>query len=419
MNLKNYYLIAFLTLGIFSCSNDKEGMPSIDDSTAPKSIQIMISNGNALEKRATTVPSTPGDIINDGTVGNVNMVDIYVTNASNVILRRVRVAKTDADWSKLTGAGLKLINVQSTASKVYVFGNLNATDLTAEGSNISDVTLDKTLAQQQDVTDMLYIGLDSDLTPTITEPTPPDATSGTTYVANVDISPIISRFQITNISFVSSGSETVSKLIGTETKTATVAWTGFSGDLTGIFMNRFYVTNKNRSPFDLMENINSLGTITNGQWLFNTTTDLASIASYSNFSSNTYVKLPLPQENTKCYAFNFFPEGLTGTNTPKLHFKLTNLQKTTLTSTKQDVYNPSLFPTSASTHFVNVVSFKKSNGTAMTAADFTANKLYNVSIEIKPYFIQDDIHHVQYNVLCTVTVLPWSTEVLTPEFERN
>lgn len=50
---------------------------------------------------------------------------------------------------------------------------------------------------------------------------------------------------------------------------------------------------------------------------------------------------------------------------------------------------------------------------------FAANKLYNLEILIKPYFLQDDITHIQYNVICTVTVEPWSAVTLIPTFEPN
>lgn len=57
--------------------------------------------------------------------------------------------------------------------------------LADEGTNISTVALTKTLAQQQGVSSLLYLGDDQDITPLIPEPTPPDETVGQTYAAHV------------------------------------------------------------------------------------------------------------------------------------------------------------------------------------------------------------------------------------------
>lgn len=61
--------------------------------------------------------------------------------------------------------------------------------------------------------------------------------------------PIVSRFQITKIAFANTGNETVTKTIGTAQVSATVAWTGFSGQVDGIYMNNFYNSNHQSCSF--------------------------------------------------------------------------------------------------------------------------------------------------------------------------
>lgn len=410
---KNLFYIAAAILTLFACQKEK----AIEEagSSAPKNINITVAGLSQATKAA---PTSPVDTFANNHPGDVSVLDVYVTNASDIILRALRITRGSTEWTKVTGTGYKFINVQSSASRVYVAGNLGGT-LGAEGTNVNSVDLTKTLGQMTNTT-LLYLGSDSDLSPSVSEPVSPDQSVGTTYNAQVSITPIVSRFQITKIAFQSSGSETVSKVIGGETKTATVAWTGFSGDLKGVYLNRFYSRNIGRTPYDLRHNLYAATSISAGHWFFGglTGTDFATEASYSNYAEGNYETLSLPQTASKCYAFYFFPENLETGNTPKLHFQLSNLVKTTLTSTDQNVFNPSLFPLSTDTRYVNVLSFVTPGLVPLTAADFQANKLYNVELTIKPYFLQDDITKVQYNVLCTVTILPWTVSNIIPIVEE-
>ena len=409
MKLKVCYFLAFTALGLMACTNDDE--PATVDTATPKTIQLTLSGPASTTTKA--APGGPTDILPDQTPGVVTSVDVYITDVSNVILRAARIANPSDQWTKLTSTdGLKFINVPGTSSKVYVFGNLGAASLADEGTNISTVALTKTLDQQQGVSSLLYLGDDQTITPSVPEPTPPDATVGQTFVAHVDLVPIVSRFQITKIAFANTGNETVTKTIGGLPVSATVAWTGFSGQVDGIYMNNFYNSNTNRAPSDLKANVTAVSNIVGGTWLF-TADDFATIASYSNYTGGAYVALALPTTG-KCYAFNFFPEGLS--SSPKLHLRLSDLSYTGLTSTDANVFNPSLVTGTTGPKYLNITGFT-TNGTTPVA--FAANKLYNLEITIKPYFMQDDITHVQYNVICTVTVQPWSTETLIPTFEPN
>ncbi len=411
MKRKVYYLLAFTALSLMACTNDDE--PATVDTATPKTIQLTLSGPTSATTKA--APSNPVDIIADQTPGVVTSVDVYITDVSDIVLRATRIANPSTEWTKLTSTdGIKFLNAPGTSSKVYVFGNLGAATLAAEGANISTVALTKTLDQQQGVGALLYLGDDQTITPTLPEPTPPDETVGQTFVAHVDLVPVVSRFQITNITFANTGNETVTKTIAGLPVNATVAWTGFSGQVDGIYMNNFYNSNENRVPSDLKANVTATSNIVGGTWMF-TTDDFAAIASYSNYTSGAYVALPLPTTG-KCYAFNFFPEGLVTATSPKLHLRLSDLAYTGLTSTDPNVFNPSLVTGTTGPKYLNITGFT-TNGT--TPVTFAANKLYNLEIVIKPYFLQDDITHIQYNVICTVTVEPWSAVNLIPTFEPN
>lgn len=414
MKIRKSYLLAFMVLGLFACSNEDD---SLVDSTTPKTIQVSISGASLASTKS--APSLPGTIVGDQTPGVINSVDLYVTDASGIILRGVRVNSTEPDWANLTGAGLKILYVQPTAAQVYVFGNLGATALTAEGQNINTVNVTKTLDQQQDLNNLLYMGMDNSIVPSQPEPINPDPTAGMTFISEVTLIPIVSRFQITSITFAAPGSDVLTENVNGVPTTATISWTTFSGQLMGVYMNRFYMSNNNRTPSSLMQNINASPAIANGQWLFSGT-DYSAIASYSKYTGGAYQPLPLPLPANTCYAFNFFPENLTAPNIPELHLQLANLTQTGLTSTNQDVYNPDLFPAAGTTAYVNVIGYTNAaTNQPMTAANFAANKLYNLQLLIKPYYLQNDIHHVQFNVLCTVTVQPWTVQNLIPNFDMD
>lgn len=405
MKLKTIYLLALAAFGFASCANEKT---INNDEFGVKGIRVSLEGASQTLSKA--APGTTVPIVPDNQPGTVNDVEIYITDNAGIILRAVKVANPSAEWTLLTnGTGLEFYNVESSAKKVYVFGNLEASSLAVLGANISTVNLNKNLGQQQGTTDLLYLGKDENLT------------FDANLVANTEIqlSPVVSRFQITKISFETAGTTTVTKMVNGVSKSATVAWTGFNGDLKGIYLNNFFYENNNRTPSTLKSNTTSVNNILTGQWLFGAT-DHSDIASYSNYVTTDYVTLSLPTAGN-CYAFNFFPESLNAiTNIPKIHFYLDHLVKTTLTSTDHDVFNPGLFPNNATNvRYINVVGYKKQDNNPMLFSDFAANKLYNLEILIKPVFLQTDINHVEYDVICKITVLPWTVDTLIPEFEIN
>lgn len=395
MKIGNYFLMILASVGFFACSdstNDQE------IESGPVSVAVSLSGLSRA--------SSPADIVTKETM-DIQSVLINITDASNTVIVSRKVTKdTDvtSDWAKLInpGQGLKFVNIPKSVAKVYVYGN--------PGSDVVNNVIATNLANQQGSA-VMYYGVDEDLTPITPEPIEPDPTSGQTYMANVSLVPIVARLQIKSISFEAAGSFEFSRKIGNATKKATVEWTGFTGKLKGIYLNNFYYKYNQPGTLDeLYHNTTFLGHMKDGQWLFDmsSTLDAASYASYVNYSGGAYQDLPL-QTADKCYAFNFFP----GTALPNIHLDLSNLAKTTLTSTDTDVFNPDLFETA---RFANVVKFYTGVNTELTADYFKPGTIYNMDIKIVP-MLDNDLSNIQYNVLVHVTIEPWVEETIIPDFD--
>jgi len=396
MKINHIFFAALASLTLLACSNDD----ATDVSPDIRSVSVTL---NGLKTKATG----PTDVITADTK-NVNSVLINLTDASGTVVSSKSVTKDDvlnSDWDKLTDPdkGLKFVNISQSVSKVYVYGNPK----TAVTNNV----IATKLADQQG-TEVLYYGVDEELTPVVTEPVDPDPTSGETYTANVTIAPIVARFQISSISFKNSGSFDFTRVINGATREATVTWDGFTASLKGIYLNDFYNTfNKPGTLTDLLRNTTFAGHIQEGLWTFDSpATNATNYASYSNYQNDAYSDLPLSTAG-KCYAFNFFP----GTEIPTLHLDLANLVITNMESTDIEVFNPALAPNE---RFANIVKFYKTGNVEMTAADFKPGTLYNMAIEVIP-MLDNDLGNVQYNVLVHVTIAPWVEENITPGFDLD
>lgn len=396
MKIAKYFLIALASFGIFACSDDND--PEIVDNNGPKSVSVTLSG-------ATTKATGPTNIITADTK-DVNSILINLTDAGGTVIVTKTIAKSetvDSDWDKLVtpSKGLKFINVPQTVSKVYVYGN--------PGTAVTNNVVSTKLPDQQG-SEVLYYGMDDDLTPVVSEPVNPNPTEGKTYTANVSIAPIVARIQIKSISFKNTGSFVFTREIDGQSKSATVTWDGFTASLKGIYLNDFYNTfNQPGTLDDLLQNNTFNGHIQQGQWLFDTpATNASEYASYSNYVNDAYADLPLSTP-FKVYAFNFFP----GTQVPTLHLDLANIDVTNLKSTDVEVFNPEL---AESERFSNIVKYLKDGNVPMTAADFKPGTLYNMDIEVIP-MLDNDLGNIQYNVLVHVTIEPWAEETIIPGFE--
>lgn len=400
MKINKLFVGLLAGISLFACSDDNESNPIVQNEF--KSVSVVL---NGINKPADSRATDPTDVVTSEMV-NVNSVLINLTDDNGTVIVSKKVEKSDAlnsDWDKLvtSGRGLKFINISQSVSKVYVYGN--------PGNAVKNNVISTKLADQQG-TGVLYYGMDDNLTPVEDEPIEPNPVTGKTYTAQVSITPIVARMQITKISFKNSGSFEFTREISGETKKATVTWNSFTADLIGIYMNSFFNTyNQPGNMTDYLKNLTYDQHIMNGQWIFDTTpaVDAAAYASYSNYVNDAYTQLPTDLAG-KAYAFNFFP----GTAIPWLHLNLTNVVVDGMTSTDTEVFNPTLTNKYC---FANVVKFYK-GVTEMTASDFKPGTLYNMELEVIP-MLDNDLGNVQYNVLVHVTVEPWVEENITPGFD--
>ena len=399
MKIKTSFLIALTSLFLFACSNDND----TQDDNKPSSLYVSLAIGTEA-----TRTTGPVDIITKDVV-DVNSILINITDASgNVVATKTIVKDTNlnSDWYNLTtpNVGLKFINISHPIAAVYVYGN--------PGTAVTNNTISTTLDKQQG-SGVLYYGTTTDLSAIEPEPINPNPTKGQTYKANVTITPILARMQVNNISFKSSGTTEFTRTVNGVVTSATVAWTGFSASLKGIYFNNFYYQYNGPANYTtLLQNTTFQGSIQNGDWLFNNVNPAQNVTDYASYSNYTtaYQNLPLSTPN-KTYAFNFFP----GTTIPTIHLDLADLAITTLTSTNHDVFNPTLFPNE---RFGNIVSYKKNGVTLMTAADFVPGTIYNMDIEIIP-ILDNDLGNIQYNILVYVTIAPWAEQTIVPGFNVN
>ena len=400
MKIKTSFFIALTSLFLFACSNDND----TQEDNKPSSLYVSLAMGTEATVRTTA----PVDSLGKESI-NVSSILINITDGSgNVVASKTVVKDTNlnSDWYNLTtpNVGLKFINISHPIAAVYVYGN--------PGTAVTNNTIATTLDNQQG-SGVLYYGMTTDLTTIVTEPVEPNPTEGETYKASVTIAPIVARMQVNKISFKSAGSTQFTRTINGVATSATVAWTGFTASLKGIYFNNFYYQYNGPANYaTLMQNTTFQGSIQNGQWLFNNVSPALNATNYASYSNYTtaYQDLPLSTPK-KTYAFNFFP----GTTIPTIHLDLANLSITTLTSTNNDVFNPTLFPNE---RFGNIVSFYKNGVTLMTAADFVAGTIYNMDIEVIP-ILDNDLGNIQYNILVYVTIAPWAEQTIVPGFNVN
>ena len=214
-------------MALFSCS-DKDDISVSQDEIKSLSVSL-----GGIKTRA----SSPSDVVT-ADAPNVSSVLINLTDLNGKIITSKTVTKDEvlnSDWNKLTDPtkGLKFINTPQSVSKVYIYGN--------PGNAVNNNVVNTKLVNQQG-SGVLYYGMDDDLKPIMNEPINPTPTSGKTYTAQVTIAPIVARMQITKISFKNSGSFDFTRNIDGADKKATITWTGFTGNVKGLYMNNFYLS---------------------------------------------------------------------------------------------------------------------------------------------------------------------------------
>ena len=260
MKTFNYFFAAFLSLGILaSCSKDTDpGGPS-----APAGEKhVVISMGGVQTKAAGPVDP----LLKTADVDNIA---IFVTNSAGTILKKVEVDKdltADSDWDKLTDVGLLIPNVGTEASDLAVYGNYKKGLETYVTGGVGDkVTVAAAYSQQQG-SKVLFAGTGALSAFDVNVENVNDE-NVYTFTGTVKIEPVMARIQVKKVSFVESGSETVTNT--SNGKSALVEWEGLTGDLLGVYFNNFYKQyNGAAVAASLMTNTTAFERATEGKWLF-------------------------------------------------------------------------------------------------------------------------------------------------------
>ncbi|MDL2230769.1 hypothetical protein LJB87_03155, partial [Alistipes sp. OttesenSCG-928-L06] len=333
MKLMKYTALALAGILLVSCGKEND---AAEQTAANKSITISLQG---LQTKA----SSPANILTDQTKTVNNVTVVALDGGEKVIVSR-KIASNTEDWTAITSPdGLKILNIDGVPAKVYVFGNDEGIVTATKGAAMSYAT---TLANQQGA-GVLYMGVDEALEAITSEPhETEDGTRRTTYTAEVNIAPVLSRFQVKSVNFKTAGQKTITR----GALSGTLTWDGFNGDLMGVYMNDFYTDYPVANGASTLYNNTWVGNIVNGKWLFNGVDALA-YAGYCQYVDGQYQPYA-PLTEAECFAFNFF----TGAKIPQLHFDLANLVCPTLTCDNPAIFNPSLFP---QLRFANVVKYYK------------------------------------------------------------
>lgn len=396
MKLFNYMLIAVLcTVALVSCQKDNNA--TIEGETK----NVTISVAGLSETRANPIQ----DMIDESVTPDVKNMLIFVTTADGTILRAVEVAKGSTDWGALIGGGLTIPNVGVAAAKIKVYGNYTGVVSTAG-------VVTANFANQQG-TDVLFVG-ENDFSAMEVSPVPTDGTNVYTYNVAVNIAPIVSRIEIKSITFAAATNSTgvkVGELPGADPEDpktpVMLTWTGFSGELLGVYFNNFYNTYDGTNVGSLKNNTAVGTTVAGGNWLFGS--DNFEKATYNGWNGSTAYEAMAALPSKKCYAFNFFPGA-----TPQLFFNVNVDGNYTLTpEDAYDILNTSLID---NFHWVLVKKYTL-GGNDFT--DFKPGMIYDLDITIEPQNVQADFSPVKYNIVLKVTIKKWGRETLLPVFEEQ
>lgn len=363
-----------------SCNKDEQANGVTDEGT--KSVILKINLGQSATKAAMEAADSWQKL--DGV--NVNDIAIYFTDNNDVIRYAYKATKDDSDgngaiiWNNLV-SGVRFIGMKGV-SKVYAIANgpeiVKFTDgaYTSTGSDKVDVlNIDfekygATVALDQE-TSVPYVGADvtldkadgtiaSDDNAVIIDET---AEGGPYVIADVAIRPVLSRFEVNEVSILTSGTlyfaedAETGALNRVETEGEAkykFDYSGFDAVLTGVYMTNFYRDAKLIPALNAKSSLDSWSIfetpvsspITNGN-LNGLGAEYQDAARYSNHNGTEYEQLITGYESTsgttkylfngtadsKVIPFHFlFPYAITeagdvaespveATATPQLHFQ--------------------------------------------------------------------------------------------------
>lgn len=462
-------MLGLAGLAFAACSN--EDNPAVGGDGSNKTMIVSVAGIGASTTKATgPVDKWTPDADATAAVTNINSLSLLFTDANGVIKYKYDGDKTGeaATWNALfTTEGVKFVGLTGV-TQVHAIANVPAgvtvPDVNQNISDLDDITYDlQGLGEAALKSGVVYLGSDVDITPLTQEPA--DATeevklSGAGeegnfyYTAEINLVPIVSRIQINHITIETSGSvQFPDQAAGSiAANKFTLNWSNFKPTLHGVYLNNF------ASAFNgfegtvgaMLKNDSYVNTVTGGQWLFSAK-DYVEDAAYVNYVAPDYGtllaygtenagKTPLTIDAGKCLAFNVFVpfDPTTGTATtianPTIHFQFAKdvtgyATEFKLTEGNADVTDQADldFIATASTAlsyklptlstgylFANVSKLLTTEGGTAEVV-LAPGKIYNMDVTISPVNMTIDLNNPQsYNVVVTVTVVPFTEENIYP-----
>lgn len=469
MKLNRFFMLGLAGLAFAACSN--EDNPAVGGDGSNKTMIVSVAGIGASTTKATgPVDKWTPDADATAAVTNINSLSLLFTDANGVIKYKYDGDKTGeaATWNALfTTEGVKFVGLTGV-TQVHAIANVPAgvtvPDVNQNISDLDDITYDlQGLGEAALKSGVVYLGSDVDITPLTQEPA--DATeevklSGAGeegnfyYTAEINLVPIVSRIQINHITIETSGSvQFPDQAAGSiAANKFTLNWSNFKPTLHGVYLNNF------ASAFNgfegtvgaMLKNDSYVNTVTGGQWLFSAK-DYVEDAAYVNYVAPDYGtllaygtenagKTPLTIDAGKCLAFNVFVpfDPTTGTATtianPTIHFQFAKdvtgyATEFKLTEGNADVTDQADldFIATASTAlsyklptlstgylFANVSKLLTTEGGTAEVV-LAPGKIYNMDVTISPVNMTIDLNNPQsYNVVVTVTVVPFTEENIYP-----
>ena len=303
--------LATAALALAGCNKEQAVTPAADPDAGTKSITVTINGAGVASKAAIS-----GSDEYEENTHDFSTVDIYFTNANDVVIVGRRVEKGDSDeWNSLVGnnssAGVRYVGLEGV-SKVYVVANATGEKI-ADGANLNTFILNlEDYAANVEQNTIPYVGGDDEITPLKDEildgvgasvdPTTGEAATPEEgqqyYTADVTVRPVISRLQIKKISVVNSGElEIDGSEIGEayNGKKYLVKWEGFAPVLGGIYMSNIYgawqPVPANTAATDFFSTPTGQEGISEGKWAdgsgIGTDINVENVTWYSNWNSGT------------------------------------------------------------------------------------------------------------------------------------
>lgn len=193
MKLTKSLFLAFAGLGLFACSNEEVATDAAVDSGKSKTMVISL-NGISEGSRATSGAEAAGQVA-------LNKVAIFYTTATGSVGHVTTLSNADGEnWNNLTnGTGYVEHSLPASIAQVYVVGNYDALLGNLNEIGTAAILEDKVInaSAQQDFDNVLLYGKDID---GLDEVDGGDGTHTENVVkAELTISPLVSRLEISNI----------------------------------------------------------------------------------------------------------------------------------------------------------------------------------------------------------------------------